>query len=410
SDKFFSSLKFHQLKQQGYRIDDCLEEFAVSCLEAEGPLEGVKVEEREGLKSRHNINYFWIQYILPRTSSGNIAVDLSPQRLTSVLRDALYSYNSFEGFNVFIPDFSYADANGAQVAMYCADSVGKTYWEVFEFYSMVMEDLMFYFEYQLATSYSRVTGMSRFYGIPGFYYAWYNDTGSGCLNSHLSNDFDYLNLHLGGGGKSNTSAGSWIFGSHLDKNKAPLTPEQEKLVSDALKEITNKDYIGSQILDYIEQLDFLVDKWVINTNLFGEAGYDPRSGDIQFVNPNAIKVSNIAHELTHVAQEIYYDGRLTNILNSDDLLGYSNIEFEARIIDDLRSIVTKKLTSNERINREYAYFIIDMQDNGVPVDIDDLFFKFIEFFKHANPQYNWPTDPDLTPEFLKLLDVILYNF
>ncbi|MCG8579672.1 MAG: hypothetical protein MI866_07140 [Bacteroidales bacterium] len=61
----------------------------------------------------------------------------------------------------------------------------------------------------------------------------------------------------------------------------------------------------------------------------------------------------------------------------------------------------------DKINDEYADFIIDMQDNGLPVDIDDLFFKFIEFFKDANPQYNWPTAPDLTPDFLKLLDVIL---
>ncbi|MCG8581136.1 MAG: hypothetical protein MI866_14545, partial [Bacteroidales bacterium] len=206
-----------------------------------------------------------------------------------------------------------------------------------------------------------------------------------------------------GGGKSNTSAGSWIFGSHLDKNKTPLTPEQKSLVNNILSDIMHMDDIGAEILRNLDQVDIYVNSWVINSNLRGQAGYDPRSGDIQFINADAIKMNNIAHELTHVAQELYYNGRLTNILNSDDLYGYSNIEFEARIIDDLRGVTIQRLTYDEELDKEYIDFIIDMRYNGIPTDIDDLFLRFIEYFKHENPQYDWPTDPDLTPELLKFL-------
>jgi len=137
----------------------------------------------------------------------------------------------------------------------------------------------------------------------------------------------------------------------------------------------------------------------------GNASYNAIDGSITFVNSVSINAQNLIHETTHMAQNHFYNNALINIMNSTDYKGYSNIEFELRIISDIKTSGWTPITSDPVVNIDYMDFIMDIQSNGIPADFNEKFFYFIEYWKVSYPEYNKPTDLNLLPDFINSLNV-----
>ena len=203
----------------------------------------------------------------------------------------------------------------------------------------------------------------------------------------------------GGGG----AAGSSSNGANTTKTKLNL--QQRSKLYMIIDFIEESDCIGKQILAYLANNNLQVSEWYIDPNMESTAGYNVIENEMLFLNENSIQETVVSHELLHKVQEDYYDGKLTEIIQSEDKKGYSNIEFEARIIDDLKVPWVRSLCNNTNVNLEYTLFIMDIKDNGIPQDFNQKFFSFIEHWKDANPAYDKPTDLNLKPNLIKQIDV-----
>ena len=94
-------------------------------------------------------------------------------------------------------------------------------------------------------------------------------------------------------------------------------------------------------------------------------------------------------------------------------VGRSNIEFEAKLTADiLFHVMTPPLSicciafqsADSQVTEEYMEWIRDdltNDDGRVPLryeEIQDMYFYFMEEFRMAKPEYNYPSDPGLLPD------------
>ncbi|WP_430817101.1 hypothetical protein [Carboxylicivirga sp. RSCT41] len=246
SDKFFSSLKFHKLKKQGYFIDDCLEEFAVNCLEAEGPIEDIKVEPEEKLKAKNyqGYNRVHVGFYLPRVSRGNTAVDLSHQRITQDLQGVLWLYNFYEGEEIFDYRKSYGNADEAFIYVSCGyhELFKDDKWLLFEYYSEIMYAVMQRFIQVLSNSYEPLG-----YYFPEYYnYTWYTMP-NGCTD-FITNDEKNDDKPKGGVGASVVSPiPDIIIDQSFEDTKAECV--YDKIKNTGLMKELLKEFVGSDIYD-----------------------------------------------------------------------------------------------------------------------------------------------------------------
>jgi hypothetical protein len=104
-------------------------------------------------------------------------------------------------------------------------------------------------------------------------------------------------------------------------------------------------------------------------------------------------------------QDSYYDGGTSQYLNT----GKSNIEFEAKLYKDLVTYAELKagtltgIPATSPLFLEYETWIKQRTSNltKYPSQIPlDKYFYFLEAFKQAYSEYNYPTNPNLYPDAL----------
>lgn len=114
---------------------------------------------------------------------------------------------------------------------------------------------------------------------------------------------------------------------------------------------------------------------------------------------------NFYEELFHAYQDKYYPNGIWGYTG----VGRSNIEFEAKVLRDIDCLIREKLgVFAIQQDPSYILWLNELvSDNKYPVsysEISDKYFYFLEIFKAERPEYNSPTDPNLTPQ--ALFDVI----
>ena len=175
-----------------------------------------------------------------------------------------------------------------------------------------------------------------------------------------------------------------------------------------LSEVLEKHCVYRKMYDYLVQnqvrLDFMIDSST------GAGGYSPTSKKITFNNTSTLSSSSVLiEELFHAYQDHYYSNGISQYNRTT---GFSNIEFEAKFIRDLIqfgyngyiccSIFVS--TSTNYTNQD----ILDYQDwldnitqyGTVFPDINSIqssYFTWMNKFKNANSQYNYPVDNSLLP-------------
>jgi len=148
----------------------------------------------------------------------------------------------------------------------------------------------------------------------------------------------------------------------------------------------------------------------VDANAAGYATFDPRNMSITFRTPADIDLNKFGHELFHALQnEILPNGTMSGILNDPDKTGYSNIEFEARIFDDLNRILAGSgfagLTGDT--NNLYFTFLQDIIDNQISCNFNATelanYYTLLGYFKQTVASYNKPSLPNMQPTSIQAL-------
>ena len=134
-------------------------------------------------------------------------------------------------------------------------------------------------------------------------------------------------------------------------------------------------------------------------------GYNPANGSISFAGNHAISLATVREELLHAFQDHFYVGGIGQYLQ----IGFSNIEFEAKVIVDVVDLFDgvgqccmpfTGLSSGDTAV-DYQSWLVAITKGGTQMpkfwEIEEEYFTWLERFKEANPSYNKPTDPQLTP-------------
>jgi hypothetical protein len=116
-------------------------------------------------------------------------------------------------------------------------------------------------------------------------------------------------------------------------------------------------------------------------------------------------MENLQEEFFHGYQDVYYSGGTSQYAS----IGKSNIEFEAKIFEDLVSTLEtgggiNGAPAGHPKSTEYKLWIEQELANNYssyPTQINlDKYFYFLEAFKESYPEYNYPTRSDLYPDAL----------
>jgi len=139
-------------------------------------------------------------------------------------------------------------------------------------------------------------------------------------------------------------------------------------------------------------------------------GYDPYTNILTFTNENAI-TNAFPEEFLHLYQNSYYSGGIGQYSNT----GYSNIEFESKIMQDIICVLSgglcPKYGATQNNGSDYLTWIFEITNNAstFPTYTDLLvkypnagnknYWDFLNDFANdsSRPQYNIPIDYNLLP-------------
>lgn len=237
-----------------------------------------------------------------------------------------------------------------------------------------------------------------------------------CYNEYFNYDYWYECYYTGDdnngevnpGGNNNN--GVSLTGGIIRTNSLDLAGrlELERALQDKLQEC------GYNTMHrYIADNSYQINEVRINSSLQSPAAYYAQSNTLEFRSNEDI-YNGFPEEFIHFFQNMNYPGGISQY----DDVGRSNIEFEAKLMQDLLCNV-KGLgcpdygtSQNSKYLESYGYWIDAMTNGGTQMpDYNDLlrrdpewenlnYWDFMEDFCSEHPNYDYPIDRNLTPQAL----------
>jgi hypothetical protein len=173
--------------------------------------------------------------------------------------------------------------------------------------------------------------------------------------------------------------------------------------------------LKTELMDMLQKCGYLAMKQAIddskqkisdivyNPNISG-GGYNPTTKVLSFNNSQSIGSGTFQEEFVHFYQDVYYPGGISQYL------GYINIEFEAKLIQDIicRMWGAGGSYFGEGANHgfEYNMWIENITQEGTVFpsydEIKNQYWYFLQDFqqKIGLPYYNMPINNNLNPNAL----------
>ncbi len=143
----------------------------------------------------------------------------------------------------------------------------------------------------------------------------------------------------------------------------------------------------------------------ISASITTPAQFNAANDDITFKTSSIMQdTPAFTEELYHAYQKYYYPNGIGQYSYGNP--GFSNIEFEAKLLENIVSIISTNQTFRPAVpTDEYMNWLIEITNSGTtsPKLFDDFkgnYFYFLEQFKIYNSAYNFPTISTLYPNAL----------
>jgi len=166
------------------------------------------------------------------------------------------------------------------------------------------------------------------------------------------------------------------------ENVNSLDQTQKNLLETALNELINMGCLGAASYNNLVQTGTKINFAVGG----GEtASYDPSNKTLTFFNTSSITSGNLQEELFHAAQDAYYPGGTNQYRN----VGFSNIEFEAKLYRDIVNIgcctMFPRLDTPTEIVNEYFLMADQFRTNGYTSFTPTTYNLWVDRFRTYNP-------------------------
>lgn len=249
---------------------------------------------------------------------------------------------------------------------------------------------------------------------------------SGSHSSGSSENDDYWNsgsvygsgsrIGGGGGGDSNNN-GAGTSGNGIGKIAKSL-PSDAKAIEELNKILKeNLEYCGYEAMyNYLTKKGAKIDSIKIDPSIKEPGNYDPSTNTMAFRSTSEIYRA-FSEEFIHFFQQNYYDKGITPYMGK----GRSNIEFEAKLIQDIFNSIAPTQSGSmsygigTKYSKEYKDWLSAVTKNETYIpNFSDLldqspewgnlnYWHFLEDFKESKPNYNYPTDSLLSPKVINYL-------
>lgn len=247
----------------------------------------------------------------------------------------------------------------------------------------------------------------------------YINDGGGYSSGGGQVDIDFPRLNGGGGGGSSSGSSSWtnqsIISLTLRKIVAKNNIKGEGLES--LIRILNEklEECGYRTMyNYLTANDQKITSVGIDPSIKDPGNYNPWTNTMNFRSNNDIS-GGFPEEFIHFFQNMYYPGGTSQYTN----VGRSNIEFEAKILQDIlcevKGLGCPYYGRGAKYSNYYDKWILAITKGGTYIpNYNDLlkkdamwgnvnYWDFMEDFKTTKTAYNFPINNSLVPSVINFL-------
>jgi hypothetical protein len=182
------------------------------------------------------------------------------------------------------------------------------------------------------------------------------------------------------------------------------------LLENAIAELQQLDCLTASMYNRLVNTGAKIN-FAIGTQNSNPAQYDSSTKTLSFFNNSAITASNILEELFHALQDAHYSGGISQYAN----VGYSNVEFEAKLYKDVVNINTGccSMFPNDlvpaNISDSYLSLVISIQNLGPTSFTSGSYNYWVNLFRQYNPNtpYIAPTSGNFSDT--DLLNILLID-
>lgn len=173
-------------------------------------------------------------------------------------------------------------------------------------------------------------------------------------------------------------------------NNISLDKAQTDLLETALSEIINQSCISGKPYYLLTQGNHKINFTMLSSSQYPGL-YDPSTKTITFKNNSTITCNSLKEELFHAAQDFYYQGGTDQYSN----VGFSNIEFEAKLYKDITEWACCSMFVNpdvpSEISNEYISMVQGFAQQGYTSFTPASYVMWVDRFRTYNPApYNRP--------------------
>ncbi len=179
------------------------------------------------------------------------------------------------------------------------------------------------------------------------------------------------------------------------ENVNSLDQTQKNLLETALNELINLGCLGAASYNNLVQTGTKINFAVGG----GEtASYDPSIKTLTFFNTASITSGNLQEELFHAAQDAYYAGGTNQYRD----IGFSNVEFEAKLYRDMVNLGCCTMFQNDivppEIKKDYFLMVDSFKSNGATSFTPETYKLWVDRFRTYNPStpYTKPQSANFT--------------
>jgi hypothetical protein len=253
--------------------------------------------------------------------------------------------------------------------------------------------------------------------VTEWYYVWQYDSYGECgeFKFYKGSDYDWITVtyattvcYWDGDGGSGYGGGS-VGGSGGYVPEIPSTDSDPVVSSYGNLDDTQRTLFESKINQFKNEncgsqaiYNSLIDKGFkinvkMNSSISTSAGYDPSTNTIQYKDNSSFdNISSTREELVHAFQDSYYPGGTDQyVSDGQNTTGFSNIEFEAKLLIDLNTTGCCSVFNNfPLIKNMYIEWLDIIRNNGFIIDDNDYDHWLKEFNKY-HPEYSSPLSDKL---------------